>query len=282
MKSLADKFLEKLGAQKVEHSKASGLYHAVDEIAKRLNIKSPDIYITNDKIIPSDFMLEAFSRTPNAASISKDKIIISKSFLKLFDSENLMRPVSEEIKAILGHEMHHCAYRTTAVSAAILPVFALPVVAVTATYLYDRAKKKAAAEKDVSPKNVAKHIDESAKKAEKIIDKKSGGSPDETENGFLKQVLNAGKYIAMATIGLGTGLYIARHGSRFNEFAADRFGALVSSKVAMANGLKKVHKAMENSTYVFKNEPSIMDIISSETIYAHPSLRERTSHIRSM
>jgi Zn-dependent protease with chaperone function len=149
MKSLADQLLKMVDAKKIERSATSkgGLYDVLDEIAKELKIKTPEVYMPNSSLEHSHPILNSIINKPNAASISKDKILINKSILKLLNSENLNAPVSQELKAVLGHEMHHCANRSSMMLMSRAPIFAMPAIAVAGMYIYDKAKNKAEAEK---------------------------------------------------------------------------------------------------------------------------------------
>lgn len=280
--SLTDSFLKHINAHPIPRSGNEGLYAAIDEIAALLRIKAPEIHCAPSIKVPTHPLIEGIVNHPNAASLSKDKIFISQPMLDLFEAQDLSKPISEELKAILGHEMHHCANRGSLMAMRSLPVFALPAIAVAATYLYDHAKNKAEHEKDVSAGNLVKHIDATAKDADRQLREQQENKPQRHEEAGLKRnILHYGKYFAIGVAGLGAGLLTSRYGSRFHEFAADRFGASVTNKEAAISALRKIHEAMGASISEHPEKEAFKGLIN-ETMQAHPSFAERAAHIRSL
>ncbi len=282
MSGLADYVLTQIKAQKIERKGNEGLYAAVDEIAGKLGITAPEVHYAPPINSPVHPVINGLVNQPNAASLSKDKIFVSQPMLDLMGAQELSQPIGEEFKAILGHEMHHCANRTSMMATTRLPVFALPAIAVAGTYLYDRAKRKAEAEKDTSPGKLVKHIDASVNEAEQQLrQQQDNESQRKDEAGLKRTLLQCGKYFAIAAAGVGAGLFAARCGSRFHEFSADRFGASVTNKDVMISALRKVHEAAGASISEHPQQ-EVFQGIMAETILAHPSFAERAAHIRSM
>lgn len=273
MGMLDELLLKELKAKPIGREHAAGLYQSVDKIAGLLGSKPPVIHLVPQGRHTHP-MLELFSNVPNAASVSADAIILSKPALKLYDSVNLANPLSKEMEGVIAHEMHHCAHRTRMMLTSRAPVFLLPLAAMTGVYLYDRAQAKAKAEKDTSPQNLSKHVEGEAKTLSDTLPRKDG------EHTVMDKALSAGKYMAAAALGIGAGLMAARYGTRFEEFAADKFAASVVGKEEMVNALRKVHKAL-GASISETHQPQKWQGIILETFMAHPTFAERAAHIRS-
>ena len=193
--SLVDSVLEAFKAEHLTRTAAPGLYSSMDEVAAKLNIPMPKFYVLPEKYYGHP-LFDGLANAPNAASLSKTDIIISKPILRLLKSSDLSKPLSEEMKAILAHEMHHCANRGSMMAMSRVPVAALPVIAIAATYMYDKAHAKAQKEGDTSAANVVKHMGDAAKETQDSLPSETGRST------FFKNVITTGKYIAVATAGL--------------------------------------------------------------------------------
>jgi Zn-dependent protease with chaperone function len=257
--------LDALNAVPLMKDAASGLYSSLEGVASTLKISMPTFYVAGTpKVIHP--VLEELAKLPSAAALSKDTVLLSEPMLKLLGSTDLTQPISQELKAVLSHEMHHCSNHTGILLAKFVPIFALPAIALTATYLYDRAQAKKAA----TPK--PEDIERAATETRKELPK------DEKGSGFLDNLIYYGKYVAIGVAATAAGLLTARYVSRHFEFAADSFGAGMTDKGAMASALEKV---LGTTHDLLASHPKggIFSRIIGETIQAHPSLTERVANI---
>jgi Zn-dependent protease with chaperone function len=262
--------LNALNAVPLAKDAAHGLYSSLEDVASKLKIPMPTFYLMG-KAAHTNPAADGLANLANAGALAKDTIVVSEPLLKLMGSTDLTQPISQELKAALSHEMHHCANRTGLFMATQLPVFALPAIALTATYLYDRAHTKKAETK--SDKSAPDLIEEFAKKVRKELPK------DEPKFNFLDNVVYYGKYIAIGAAATAAGLAIARYGARHYEFAADRFAAnAVGDKNAMVSAIEKIHTAAQE-VIASTPERGIISRILDATISAHPSLAERVANI---
>jgi Zn-dependent protease with chaperone function len=257
--------LDALNAVPLLKDNASGLYSSLEGVASSLKIPMPTFYVAGTpKVIHP--VLEELAKLPSAAALSKDAVLLSEPMLKLLGTTDLTQPISQELKAVLSHEMHHCSMHTGIVLAKFVPIFALPAIALTATYLYDRAQAK----KATAPK--PEDIEQAATATRKELPK------DEKGSSFLDNLIYYGKYVAIGVAATAAGLLTARYVSRHFEFAADNFGASMTDKGAMASALEKV---LGTTDAILSNHPkgSIISRILDETVRAHPGLAERTANI---
>ena len=104
--------------------------------------------------------------------------------------------------------------------------------------------------------------------------------PEEHRSKFHQIFITLAKYAAVIAVGTGAGLYAARHGSRYHEFAADRFAASIVGKETMIDTLRQICKATGHSISETHHAEKFKGIIA-ETMLAHPSFAERAAHIRS-
>lgn len=271
---LADSVLAALEAKPIARESAKGLYEALDEIAKKLNIDTPMVHLTAEKehINP---ILRSLAKQPNAAALSNKDILISNPILRLFEATDLNKPLSEELKAVLAHEMHHCAHHKKIVAARAVPLVALPAAAMTGVYLYDKAHAKAKKEGNISPENITKHLEGAAQDAHMELPAEAAKSP------FISRLLTSGKYIAAAAAGLGVGGLTSRIASRQFEYAADSFASkAVSDKEAMVGALRKILESMGRKVSEHPKGESFTEVVK-ELCSSHPSFAKRAANIRS-
>lgn len=273
MGNLADKVLAALEAKPIARESAKGLYDALDEIAKKLKIEPPTVHLTAEKE-HSHPILRSLTKQPNAAAISKKDILISNPILRLFGATDLNKPLNEELKAVLAHEMHHCAHHNKVVASRVIPMAALPAAAIAGVYLYDKAQAKAKEEGNISPENITRHLEGAVHDVHAELPANAAKSP------FMSRLLTTGKYIAAAAAGLSAGGLTSRIASRQFEYAADAFASqAVSDKEIMVSALHKVHESIGKSVSEHPKGQSFVDVVK-ELCSSHPSFAKRAAHIR--
>ncbi len=167
--------------------------------------------------------------------------------------------------------MHHCANHKSMVLMSRGPVAILPAAAMIGLYLYDKAHSKAQKEGTHLPEHMVKHVEAAAEEERKNL-------PAEAKHPFMDRLIKAGEYIAVMAISTGAGLWVARHGARFHEFAADRFGASVAGKENMISALRKLATEAGHSVSEHHQAERFQGILN-ETILSHPSFAERRTNI---
>ena len=154
------------------------------------------------------------------ASSQNGKITLSEGLFKAMGMESQFSPLTAEMKATLAHEITHHTESSLAKTFRLVPIFAAPLVAMAALDLYQRHAKHAATAQET---------------IENIHNAKSEQSQDGKDT-----ILQAAKYLAVATVGTAAGLYFTGKYSKHLEFKADR-GALklTGDKDAIIRALEK-------------------------------------------
>lgn len=264
--------IKELKCSKLAKDAAPSFFQAVEEIAARLKIPAPDFFLTGGSISGHpNFMNMHYS--PGAFSISKKTVLISPSLLEALGNSDLSKPISDELRAVIAHEMHHCANFTSLSLMKFAPVLALPAAAMTGLYLYNNAKANAAKEGDTSKEKLVEHVHKEADKLHDTL-------PEEAKASWLMRAMNTtAKYMAVAAVGVGVGLLLTRQGARYHEFAADAFASEAShNRNSIIRALEKI---FEYAGINVAEHDKMFKGVMNETFGAHPSLAERAAHVHS-
>ncbi|MBY0407332.1 MAG: M48 family metalloprotease [Rickettsiales bacterium] len=177
------------------------------------------------------------------------------------------REPTQEIKAVLAHEIAgHVGHHKNLIGWNKLSVFSAPIIAVTA---YELARRYTG-----TPEDRARKIDE---------------APEEPT--LSAKAMTVAKYLAIGTVGLAAGGYLARHMSRTAEFAADKRAVeFTKNPEALVSALQKLEAQAQKAMKEYeKDAHGITEWLSRQvhnfknaTIHAHPELEERISAIRSI
>jgi Zn-dependent protease with chaperone function len=224
-------------------------------------------------------MTQAIKSSPNAMAIFGKDILVTQPLLELLESTDFTKAPTDELKAVLAHEMHHSANIGKTVLLTRGSVLIMPAAAMLAMYLYDKAHEKSQGTPDKkqipNPQQLLTDIGTEAEKLEQTlpiesdIEQKKKGHP----------AITLAKYLAVGTVGLAAGLMVARVSSRHFEFAADRFAAECGHGEALVSALEKIHGNIEQSVAAHPQGNFLRKLIG-ETIMAHPNLAERIANIR--
>lgn len=264
--------IKELKCSKLTKDAAPSFFQAVEEIAARLKISAPDFFLTGGSMSGHpNFMKMHFA--PNAAALSKKTVILSPPLLEALGNSDLSKPISDELRAVIAHEMHHCANFTSLSLMKFAPVLLMPAAAMTGLYLYNNAKANAAKEGDTSKEKLVEHVHKEADKLHDTL-------PEEAKSSWLIRAVNTtAKYMAVAAAGVGVGLLLTRQGARYHEFAADAFASEAShNKNSIISALEKI---FEYCGVTAAEHDKMYKGVMGETFGAHPSLAERAAHVHS-
>lgn len=216
---------------------ASGFVATVETLAKKAGMaKTPDVFLLPN--LPG----YGANGITQAACIAHDKIIVTESMLKLFESENLHSVPHPELQAILGHEMSHCKFGASEVRNGKWPLLILPAAAVTGMYIYNTLWKNHA---QSLPQERQEALNTYTSQLHAGI-QKAGFNPEfhQAEQKAKQDAIDIGKYFAAAALGLIGGIALVRHFHIAKELRADQLGAKVSTPEAMAGAIKKINTAI--------------------------------------
>ena len=280
--------LENMGAV-VDPLRHPALHQHISELAENAGLKSvPHVVIAREFPMGPAW----FRKLPNAGAMPiAHAVSVSESMLDLTKSSVNGR-MSPMLEAVMAHEFSHLKDGSFAIVAGRLLPFAMPIVAMSALSLYDRAKARTQRVDGESKgdycNRLADNIDtisnEDIARCHQQAGKHDGWHVDPNWN---EGMTRAGRYAIAAAIGLGVGLLGARFHSRASEFRADRMAVELTNN---PEEFKRFFTVLEAEwTRVLKNTPrdtaldkqveNSLHRLMAETLHAHPSTAERIAHI---
>jgi len=301
MADILASFMQNL--RELSRSEATNLYAFLDESSKKLGLKKPVRFVLSESEIPGFF--SSFTPKNHANPISS--VIITKGSLKLFGDGSLKSVLTDEMKAVIGHELDHIAKESheSIVNKTRIPIFALPIALASGYYILDKAMHKQHEDPE-HPLTLGQAIGRVV--SDDMIGFKSqplSNDPTQYKAQMFERVTRWGGTVAMAASGFIAGSLIARHNVRAMEFSADRTSALIAGNIETPIiAIEKVLNAMEKQMGWIKikkqlNQPSatIDEMLQKfatriksywnaehqsfqlEVTHAHPSLQERRSSL---
>ncbi|MDG1286409.1 MAG: M48 family metalloprotease [Rickettsiales bacterium] len=167
-------------------------------------------------------------------SLDGNKLFLGKQLLKILKYEQDSDGVSDELTAALYHELAHIKYKDGNKSLiAYFAPFAGAAIGILAMSMVEKNQEK------VQKKELEEQLSEaSPEEAKQLLEQKR-----EDKNSFISGVKRAAKYVAAATLGLGTGFTIGAVINNRMEYKADKFAAdMMGSPKPMISTLK-THQA---------------------------------------
>jgi Zn-dependent protease with chaperone function len=226
--------------QEITREHAPHLFDEVSRLSEKAGIKAPSIHVLKDVSTlpkPVQVMYEYL-----AAMAGESNLLLGNKIRSLLGHHDLKQPVTEELSAVIAHELGHLKHNDIARSAkfASLSPWAGLAVGIAAFALVEayqknqKNKQPPTPEENLSPEAL-KHADEEAKKAK---------SPEQKLHSGLFRIA---KYLAAATVGTIAGVFVMRAILHRAEFRADRFSAeLLEDGKPLANALTKFKQLKDN------------------------------------
>lgn len=261
--------------ERITASEAPGLMRTVREMAEKAGIDVPKLYMVSDK---------SFHNLPNAGATSRgNAILFNPALFKTFGVSHTGE-IGAEVRAIIGHEMSHLRHAHIETIARNGPMFLAPLAAICGLHYYEEAKRTqhlhgglAAAINHHAASDKAE-IDQLGQDPEYQKHPLAGAQLD-----FAGRVTEAGRYAAIAVLGLAGGMMASRHMANHYEFKADKLGAELASPAAMVQSLKRM---VDESKRIYKQgdaiSPNLYQQIMHETAYGHPSYQARFERLNAM
>lgn len=269
----------KLNAFEVPAKDAPHLTAKVAELAERAGVgKIPALWLSQDK-------------KPNAAAVPMNRLMVTTGLMRGFET-GYKDPLSSEFEAVLGHEMSHLKNQKMEVGVS-MALMALPFAGMIAYHFIRKGREHGKDDQDTL-KAVNEAVDERIAKGQADLD--AAPETEKAERGRgqkLLQGLGTGiKYCAVAGVGVVAGQFALRQFKLNREFAADKFGAELTSPEAMISALEKLHAygaevmakmaekdSPENKGAATKILTAATELLKHTTA-AHPSLQDRTDALR--
>lgn len=222
-----DLLLSQMKAYRVH---GSDLNRTAQEIAKKFGISGDvEVFVSRSKLINAQMR----------DTIHGKRIIVTEPMLRALDCSTHGN-VSQELKAVLGHELGHVAEGGLRpyLLGGFLPIFALPAIAVVARHYIMRAH-----EKQLPHYEARDYIHNKADDEHPPLPY-GDGVPQTHED---KAIVSLGKDVAVGALGLGTGSLAAKYNSNCLEHRCDRWGAKASSPEAMIRSFQKMEDAFKST-----------------------------------
>ena len=269
----------KLNAFELPAKDAPHLTAKIAELAERAGIgKIPALWLSQDK-------------KPNAGAIPMNRLMVTTGLMRGFET-GYKDPLSPEFEAVLGHEMSHLKHQKMEVGVS-MALMAVPLASVIAYHFIRKGREHGADDQDTL-KAVNDAVDERVAKGQEAFDAAPESEKVERGRGQkLLQNLGTGiKYCAVAGIGVVAGQFALRQFKLNREFAADKFGAELTSPDAMVAALEKLHgyagevmaEMAKKEAAATKNMPGKILTAATEllkhTASAHPPLDQRVDALR--
>jgi len=276
---------EKMRLGRMDKTSHPGWIADLEELSAKAGVAAPSLY-----------------RVPTHrinGTMAADALILTDGLLKVAGSSAHDYRPSKEVLMIIAHELGHRKQGLALMSSRVLLPMALPMAAIAALHLYDKAQAK---KPNPNNKDLKDAIDEVTDNTIASIRKTHGAANFDDEASrqatvqWKESILRNGRYVLAGALGLTVGLMGSRAISLHLEHDADRMAALLTGDMEGYIGtLKKLHKIGGD---MFKQElrdkpcpetvaEKIQDFVYNQfkdiignTIHAHPSIEEREAFLR--
>ncbi len=260
-------YYEKIGREKAPH-----LFDEVHRLSVKAGVETPSIHILKDVSMlpkPMRVMYEYL-----AAMGGKGDLFLGGKIRSLLGHHDLNQPVTEELSAVIAHELGHIKHNDFARSAkfaALSPWVGLAVgiaaFALVETYQKNQKNKRVSTPEESLTPEALRHADTEANKA---------GTPEQKLHSGLFRVA---KYLAAATVGTIAGAFVMRAIMHRVEFRADRFSAeLLEDGKPLANVLTKFKQLKDNLLQETGTEATLLGTFF-ENLF-HPNIDTRIKKLQ--
>lgn len=276
-----DHLLEQMKAYRVE---GSPLNQHAQSIAEQFGISGDvEVFVSRSKLINAQMRDTTHGK----------RIVITEPMLHALDS-SAHGHVSDELKAVIGHELGHVAEGGLKpyLLGGLLPIYALPVIAVVARHYIMRAH-----EKQLPPYEARNYIYTQADAEHAPLPYQTDVSSPQAHTHEEKAIVSLGKDVAVGALGLGAGSFLARFNSNQLEHRCDRWGARASSPEAMIRSFQKMEDAyanmkLSNIKVPFEDPFAYGEVKSKvgkvfidflrETVASHPDTASRIKYLEKL
>lgn len=235
--------------RQVSAAEAGGIHTLMREYARKLHIKDDVALLVSESPHPNMFA-SLFGKTPK-----KPCVIITQGMLDFAKTSLNATEIPVGLKGFIAHEMTHISDGLMKLNASrILPLFAMPALAVGAMSVYHGIVDKARKE---DRKADAAHINGELQQSLSDICARTE-KHDMSTGDYL---LRGATYLAALAVGAGAGLALSRNASLQSEFRANRMGAkLCGDPQEYIRFFEKFDQAMKAAitkeiTFTYKVEP---------------------------
>lgn len=231
---------------------APGVHRAIEELCAKAGIPKPLISLTDTSQMRNAHTKFTWGHIAAATEYqNQPRIILGSEFFSLMKQPMDAEHMSDEVRAILAHEIGHLKMRDTELATIGMRKLSphLGVLAgLAGVFIYDKVREhgKKMEEQGKSPEEIR------AAQHEQIGDMTAHHSdqPD-----IMEPIGTIAKYVAGGLLGGAVGVLAYRHMHHFVEFRADRISAeLMGDGKPLARGLKQYVEEAHNRV---KADPNI-------------------------
>ncbi len=250
------------------------LHRALDELCAKAGIEKPTLCFINDTSHLGEVERFQLEHMAGAMHFDKPRIVLGEKIRHIFDHTGPDSAVSDELKAVIAHEIGHIKYGDVKLYK-VLPLRLSPILGMVAgaagAHYYLHAKEKAAAARaaGVAEANIQASMQQDWEKSDQHV-----AVPQ------MQEHYKVAKIIAGSLLGLAAGTTIYALGHRHVEFRADRTAMeLMGSGEPIGNALRKLESAFKHDLH---SDPQLVEELKKENQIArfyqklmHPPMAER-------
>lgn len=250
------------------------LHKALDELCAKAGIAKPVVCALKPEATVDKKTKMTLDHLIGALYVDKPRIIFGERARRIFSFSDMSQPISEEIKAVMAHELSHIKHGDVKLSRALpirfLSPFAGMAAAMAGFALYDNMKS--ANEKNGIPED--KQVTSAQLDAQFAQTEQKSEMPVTEQSAILLKIT---KYAAAAAAGLIAGQLFSKLYHNHIEYRADKFSAdLMGSGEPLASALEKFR---DYSTRVLGiKQPGILKSLFTW----HPDVNKRIETLRGL
>lgn len=249
----------------------------------------PEILVTDRITLPMPVWMQ---KIPNGAGYPAGVVIINQGMMDMTGS-HLSRAMSPSLETVMAHEFSHLKDGLLHGMVGVYLPVVLPLIAMIGLRMYDKAharsKKHPNQSKEEYTEQLTQNINDVAnEEKEKNISFHVHSDKWQIHPAWKAHMIEGARYMLVAAVGLATGLLASRHMALGAEFRADRRAVeMTGNPEIFKQVLSDLDKAWAEG---HKNNPPEMGSVGKiikrkfqwllhETVYAHPTDKQRFDHI---
>lgn len=277
-------------AHHMNKTRAPGWHGAVEELAAKAGVRTPNVYRVPSKQI-NIMAIPGTGKNPG-------NILITDGFMQTCKTHHTSPHPSKESLMFVSHELGHMRQGASAIIGIRLLPFIFPLASMAGLYIYDHTVKEG---KSLTISNMGEAISRTFRnlKIQLHLQKPEPGSTDDEHAATItwkENALDAGHYLLAGALGFGVGLGGTYTGMRHLEFDADRTAVkLMGDKDGYIAIMQKFHEdAYKQLMGQLKNMPqpatvekaTVIEHIKTQAqmfllkvFHAHPTMEERAAFL---